>query len=252
MSVIKPSELLAHQSHRDWAAPSAPWVMTQTWRDLLFAHWTVPAAMLLPHLPAGLTLDTFDGQAWVGVVPFYITDIRPPFLPLMPFISSFIELNVRTYVTDGKKPGVWFFSLDASSRLAVEGARLGYLLPYFKAQMDIRCEGDTVHYFSRRTDRRTQPGEFRGSYRPVSDVFSSQEGTLERWLTERYCLYTATRKGTIYRAEIHHLPWALQHAEAEIKINNVTHAHGITLPDTPPLLHFAKQLNMLAWFIERV
>src|SRR5688500_15722341 len=130
--------LLLAQAHRPWPVPPSPWIMTQTWSKLLFAHWPVPPEQIRPLLPPSVTLDTFDGQAWVGVVPFDIPNIRPRFLPPIPTMAHFLELNVRTYVTRDGKPGVWFFSLDAASRLAVEGARLAFHLPYFNAQMSLK------------------------------------------------------------------------------------------------------------------
>jgi uncharacterized protein len=237
---------------RPWRIPARPWVMGQTWNDLLFAHWAVPPDMLRPMLPAGLELDTFEGKAWVGVVPFHMTDIHLRGVPPIPFTSAFPELNVRTYVVLGGKPGVWFFSLDAFHLAAVEVARLTYNLPYFHAQMRTRCENGVVQYFSRRRDWRAKSGAFIGKYRPISDVFFTEDGTLEHWLTARFALYAADRQGALYRGEIAHAPWQLQHAEAEIECNTVAQSHGITLPDMPPLLHFVKRLKVIAWTIEQV
>jgi len=224
--------------------------MTQTWNALLFAHWPVSAAHMAALLPPDLTLDTFNGQAWVGVVPFGITGIRPRALPPIPGFTGFLELNVRTYVTRHGKPGVWFFSLDAASRLGVEGARLTYHLPYFNAAMSMQREGDTVRYSSTRTDRRAGAGTFEASYRPTGGVYRSQPGTLDHFLTERYCLYSRSRGGRLYRANIHHAPWPLQPAVAEIRINTVAEAFGIALPNVPPLLHYVKQIPVLAWYLE--
>lgn len=240
--------LLAQQSHRPWVTPSQPWLMEQTWHDLLFMHWALPPETIRALLPAGLTLDTFDGKAWVGVVPFHMSGIRARGLPMLP---PFAELNVRTYVTIDGKPGVWFFSLDAANRLAVEGARQFYHLPYFNAAMQVELKGDTVHYSSRRTDQRIRAGEFRAQYRPTGAIYQSKTGSLDAWLTERYCLYAANGS-KLYRGEIQHVPWSLQPAEAEIKINTVTQAHGIILSDEPPLLHYVKRLDILAWWLERV
>jgi uncharacterized protein len=248
-SNLMPHPLLLSQSHRLWPVPRLPWIMTQTWNKLLFAHWPVPPEQIRPLLPPGLTLDTFEGEAWVGVVPFDITDIRPRALPAIPTMSHFLELNVRTYVTHEGKPGVWFFSLDAASRLAVEGARLAFHLPYFNARMTLKTQGDTVRYVSERRDRRAGAGKFKASYRPVGEVFQSRAGTLEYFLTERYCLYSASR-GRVYRANIHHLPWPLQLAEAEIEVNTVADAFGIKLPDRAPLLHYSERLPVLVWYLE--
>jgi uncharacterized protein len=226
--------------------------MAQTWDNLLFAHWSLPPDHLRRLLPSGVELDTFDGQAWLGVVPFCMSGVRPRMVPALPLLSAFAELNVRTYVTAQGKPGVWFFSLDAASRLAVEGARHLYHLPYFNAAMNVEIDGESVNYSSVRKDSRTAPGEFRGSYRPISEVYTSTPGTLDSWLTERYCLYAARSDGVLYRGEIHHPPWPLQRAEAEFQVNTVAAAHGIRLPNTAPLLHYARRLDVLIWNITRV
>jgi uncharacterized protein YqjF (DUF2071 family) len=238
--------------------PDGPWVMRQTWRDLLFAHWPVPVEMLRSLIPESLVIDTFDGEAWIGVVPFRMTAVRLRGTPYTPFADAFPELNVRTYVlprgADGEgtgKPGVWFFSLDAGSRLAVQMARWFFHLPYFNAKMQVIEEGDAVHYRSRRTHHGAPPATLVASYHPTGPVTLSRPGTLDHWLTERYCLYAADRHGHIYRGDIHHAHWPLQAAAAEITTNTMAAAHGITLPDTPPLLCFARRLDMQCWFIRR-
>ena len=194
-------------------------------------------------VPNQLVLDTFDSQAWVGVVPFHMSGIRGRGLPAIPGISRFPELNVRTYVTYGGKPGVYFFSLDAANLPAVWAARRFYHLPYFHAAMSSREVGGDIHYFSRRNEG---SAEFRGHYRPIAPVQLRQPGTFEHWATERYCLYTV-HKEAVYRCEIHHQQWPLQDAEAEFEINTVAEASGIALPDAKPLLHFARKLEVLIW-----
>lgn len=229
--------------------------MTQTWRSLLFAHWPLLPDLIRPLLPDGLELDTHEGQAWVGVVPFQITDIRPHLLPSIPFAAGFLELNVRTYVTRDGKPGVWFFSLDASHRIAVEAARAVFHLPYFNARIRLRrnahANGDMVTYESQRMDKRAEPGDFRAIYRPNSTIYRAEPGSFDAWLTERYCLYSRGRRG-LYRAEIHHPPWALQRAEATFSINTVTRGQRIYLPDVPPVLHYSEQQDVLVWYLERL
>jgi uncharacterized protein YqjF (DUF2071 family) len=222
--------------------------MKQTWHDLLFAHWPLPTAVMRPLVPAPLTLHTFDGQCWVGVIPFRMSGIRARGLPPLPGLSRFPELNVRTYVTYGGRPGVYFFSLDAANRPAVWAARKFYHLPYFQAEM--KCEdlcredrGGEILYSSRRLSSAT---EFKGSYRPTAEVRLREKGSLENWLTERYCLYT-THGGQVYRGEIHHQQWPLQNAEAELAVNTVAAAAGIALPDSAPLLLFARRLEVLIW-----
>lgn len=224
--------------------------MEQYWRDLLFAHWPIPAEQLRLLIPPQLPLDQFGGQAWVGVVPFRMTGIRARFLPPVPGFSSFPELNVRTYVTLDGKPGVYFFSLDAAHLPAVWAARATYRLPYFYASMSSENLGEGIRYLSERIHR-PRPANFRGTYKPVNPVELRQPGTLEHWLSERYCLYTVSGE-RVYRGEIHHQPWPLQDADALIEENTVASAAGIELPHTKPLLHFARQLRVLIWPIRRI
>ena len=222
--------------------------MLQTWNDLLFAHWPVHPEILRPLVPQQLPLDTFDGQCWVAVAPFYMTGVRPRFVPSIPGLSALPELNVRTYVMLDGKPGVYFFSLDAASRVAVWTARATYKLPYYFANMEVEEQEGWIHYTSKRVHGEAR---FRGQNHPISPVRLRPPGTLEHWLTERYCLYTVS-KGSVYRAEIHHEQWPLQDAEAEIAENTMAWAAGIHLPDIAPVLHFAKKLDVLVWPLRRL
>jgi len=221
--------------------------MKQTWHDLLFAHWPVPLATLRPLIPALLELDQFDGQSWVGVVPFRMSGIRRRGMPAVPGLSRFPELNVRTYVTQGRKPGVYFFSLDAANLPAVWTAREFYHLPYFHAEMSCEDCGGQILYSSQRLK---STAEFRGSYRPCAEVQLREKGSLEHWLTERYCLYT-THRGELYRGEIHHRPWPLQDAEADLERNTVAAAAGISLRGAAASLLFARELEVLIWPLRR-
>lgn len=247
---------LNETQHRPWPLPAAPWVMQQRWCDLLFAHWPVPAETLHPLIPAGLELDCFEGQAWLGVVPFRMENVKPRFVPAMPWLSAFPELNLRTYVRPegtSAKPGVWFFSLDAGNPVAVEVARTGFHLPYFNARMGLQFEGQNwIRYASQRTDGRAQPAALKALYRPVGAVYASRPGSLEHWLTERYCLYAASSQGSLYRGEIHHIPWPLQPAEAQFDLNTMALPIGIRLPEVAPLLHFVRRIDVVAWAIQRV
>ncbi len=248
---MKASALLRATAHRPWPLPTQPWVLRQTWRALLFAHWPVPAEMVRPLLPPGLTLDRFEEQAWVGVVPFEMTGVRPRGLPGVPRLSHFAEINVRTYATVGGKPGVFFFSLDAGNALAVALARTFFHLPYYTARFEIARAGATLRYASQRSPRGAPPGAFAAIYRPTGPVARARPATLEHWLTERYCLYTTDRHGRLLRGEIHHLPWPLQPAEAEINRETLARAAGLALPATPPLLHYADRLDVLVWPLAR-
>jgi hypothetical protein len=220
--------------------------MHQTWRDLLFAHWPVPTEKLRPLVPSVLRLDSVNGQCWIAVTPFHMTGIRARWTPPIPGIFALPELNVRTYVTYDGKPGVFFFSLDAGSWLAVFGARASYHLPYFHARMNIVLDEGWFKY----SCVRSRAIEFHGRYRPAASVQLRDPGTLEHWLTERYCLYSVVRD-SVYRAEIHHEQWPLQDAEAEISENTMASAVGIDLPRIQPLLHFCKQLDVLVWPLKR-
>jgi uncharacterized protein len=235
---------LEETAHRPWPLPGGSWLMAQTWHDLLFAHWRVPIAAVREHVPPELPVDTFDGSAWVGVTPFRLTGLRLRAVPPAPLLSTFLELNARTYVTLGGKPGIWFFSLDAASRLAVAAARRAYRLPYFHARMSAEPEGEGLRYRSERLSARERPAEFAGRYAPAGGVFRAAPESLEYFLAERYCLY-AVDGGRVFRAEIHHPPWPLQRAGAELERNTMP-PPGIPI-DGEPLLHYAARQDVLIW-----
>ena len=240
------SAALQEVAHRPWPLPAGPWVMAQSWHDLLFAHWPADAVALRRLIPPQLQIDTFEGCAWLAVVPFLMTGVRLRGTPSLPWLSAFPELNVRTYVTFGGKPGVWFFSLDAANPLAVPIARAWFRLPYFHARMSCIEHQGWIHYGSERTHRQAPAALLKGRYRPVGGVFSPQPGTLEHFLTERYCLYTIDARGQIIRGEIHHLPWPLQPAAADFARNSMSESLDVEL--TPaPLLHFARRQDVLVW-----
>jgi uncharacterized protein YqjF (DUF2071 family) len=238
--------------HRPWPMPARPWMMQQKWHDLLFMHWPVEPGALRPLIPDRIEIETHDGSAWVGVVPFRMSGIRlRGFIPI-PGTVAFPELNVRTYVRVGGKPGVWFFSLDAASALAVSAARRWFHLPYFNAQMNLgeSAEGN-VRYRSHRTHRGAAPAEFRARYRPIGESFRARPGTLDYFLTERFCLY-AGDKHRVFRGDIHHEPWSLQPGEADTEANTVAAAAGIVLPPTNPVLHFARNQDVKIWSLQEI
>ncbi|MEM8781265.1 MAG: DUF2071 domain-containing protein [Planctomycetota bacterium] len=229
-------------------------VMAMRWSGLLFAHWPISADALRPMLPEALRscLDTFDGTAWLGVVPFVMSRVRgvvgPVTLPAVPGLSRFPELNLRTYVTVDGVPGVWFFSLDAHHRIAVRTARHTFGLPYFDAAM--RCtrhDDGRIDYRSRRTHRGPPAAELDATYRPVGPSFETQAGTLDHFLTARYCLF-AERRGRLLRGDITHDPWRLRPAAWEARRCEMTGLIEIPLPDTPPHLRFAEPLDVRAWW----
>jgi uncharacterized protein YqjF (DUF2071 family) len=229
----------------------APWVMTQTWHDLLFAHWPLDPARLAALVPPPFHLDLFDGMAWVGIVPFYMTNVAPRGVPSLPWLSAFPELNVRTYVRMDDRPGIYFFSLDAGRALAVMVARALFNLPYYTARMMVQKQGLRVDYRSNRASARGAAA-FEATYRPVGSPVQPVPRSLEHFLTERYCLYHHSRGGVPYRLEIHHPPWLLQRAAARLHTNTIAAASAIDLAGPPALLHFARRQDMVAWMPDRL
>ncbi len=237
-------------SDRTWPLPTRKHAMRMRWQELLFAHWPFPPDPIQRWLPPGLTLDTWEGRAYVGVVPFRMSDVAPRGFPAFPGLSAFPELNVRTYVTVGGKPGVWFFSLDAKHRLAVRVARRWYHLPYMDARMECRRKTDGwVTYRSQRTHRGEAPAELLGRYRPAGEPFAAAAGSLEHFLTARYCLYAADRGSRLWRGEIDHHPWELQKAEAHFDSNTMLAPLELEPRGAAHLL-YAHDLRVRAWTLQ--
>jgi uncharacterized protein YqjF (DUF2071 family) len=249
---IGADSILFATAHRPWPAPMTPWIMTQRWNDLLFMHYSLAPEVLRPLVPDILTLDTYQQRAWVSVTPFWINHLRPPGVPSVPWLSHFAEVNVRTYVTYGGKPGVYFFSLDASNLSAVWGARMFYRLPYWQASMKVKGRGGAKIDYSSKRQHGPKPAELKCSYAPVSlTIFQARPGTLQHFLTERYCLYAVTKK-RLYRGEIHHLPWELQRATVELCENTMAKPAGLKLGSEPELVYFSRELKVLFWAPERL
>jgi uncharacterized protein YqjF (DUF2071 family) len=242
---IRQPRVLPEREHRPWPLPRLPWVMGQTWHRLLFAHWPVDPELVRPKVHPSIPLDTWDGQAWLTLTPFSVRGLRPRFLPPLPGISSFPELNLRTYATVDGKPGIYFFSLDADDWAAVIAARRTYRVPYFKADMDARADGDETVFRSDRTHG--PPAEFEATYGPTGPVANAVPGTLDYWLCERYCLYTTDRRGRVLRGDVHHPPWPLQPARLEVVRNTMARHIGIELDDDPALLHLAHRQDVVFW-----
>ncbi|HEY0404896.1 MAG TPA: DUF2071 domain-containing protein [Pyrinomonadaceae bacterium] len=221
------------------------------WGKLLFMHWPLQAETLRPLIPERLTIDTFDGAAWVGVVPFTMWGVRPTFIPPIPGFSRFHELNVRTYVHLNGVPGVWFCSLDAASALAVWGARTFFHLPYFNARMSLKQESNRIIYSSERTHKDAPPAHLQATWNILDALPISKPGSLEFFLTERYCLYAAQGE-KIYRLRIHHQPWPLRRAELASYTSTMIEAHGLPTPEGAPLLHYAEALHVKAWPLVKV
>jgi uncharacterized protein len=229
--------------------PPGPWVMVQRWHDLLFAHWRCAARDLRPLIPAPLEIETFDGSAWIGVIPFYMSGVRMRGMPPIPTAHAFLELNVRTYVTLDGRPGVWFFSLDAASSWAVIGARLGIRLPYFRAAMRRTQRDGAIGYASDRWSIAGAPASFAATYRGLEPL--AEPGPLDRFLTDRYSLYASDGK-RLWRGDIIHPPWALQAAEARVDRNSMIAAAGIEAAGGTPLLHFSAFQDVRFWWPVRV
>ena len=244
---MDPRAILQNTAHRTTPIPTGPWVMTQTWHELLFAHWPITPEKLRPLIPPLFPLDTFEGEAWVGVVPFRMSNVRPRGVPPVSGLSAFPELNVRTYVTIHGIPGVYFFSLDAGNPIAVAVARTVFHLPYFNAVMSCKRTDETIDYSSHRIHRCAPAADFVATYRPVAPIEYASGDTLIYWFTERYCLYTTDKHGRAFRSDIHHVQWPLQAAEVEISKNTMALSHKIELPDTAPLLHYAERQEVLIW-----
>lgn len=242
----------AHTDHRPWPLPGGRWTWRQSWRDLLFAHWPVPVAAVRPLVPDGLNVQEFDGTSWIAVVPFRMAGVMRRPMPDLPWVSAFPELNVRVYVEAGGKPGVFFLSLDATNPLVVAVARALFHVPYYWARMAIGRDGEWYNYRSLRRGERGRETVFQGRYRPTSEVYTAAPGTLEYFLTERYCLYAQAPDGALSRTEVHHRQWPLQRAEAEITANTMTAAGGLTVSAPPALLHFAKRIDVVVWGAEAV
>ncbi|MEM8558263.1 MAG: DUF2071 domain-containing protein [Bacteroidota bacterium] len=249
-------------THRPWPLPPSRWALSMRWATLTFLHWPVPVAALRPLIPEALEVDTFDGEAWIGIVPFRMEQTKLRGLPLVPGTHTFGEFNVRTYVRHAPtgRAGVWFFSLDAASFLAVWAARVSFGLPYFNADIRVTREEApggtappgaslvprTVQYVSRRTHRGAPDGVFEATVTPGNRLAPAEAGSLAHWFTERYALF-ATRFGRLVTGDIHHRPWPLHAAEAHIQTNTLVSGWDIALPDTDPLVHYADFVDVVAW-----
>jgi uncharacterized protein YqjF (DUF2071 family) len=249
---FRPAEVLRETAHRPYPLSGGPWIMTQRWHDLLFAHWSLDPEDVRAVLPVCMRpyLETFEGKAWLGIVPFWMSHVRPRWMPPIPSASRFPELNVRTYVNVNGIGGVYFFSLDAESWLAVQAARYSFNLNYQYAHMEVRLDKSASVIYSSRRVAQGSRAELEVSYRPTGTAFEPQRGTLEDFLTGRYCLYTCKNE-TLFRANIHHFPWRLQAAEARFTSNSMALANGMKLPETEPLLHYSESQDVLVWFPEK-
>jgi uncharacterized protein YqjF (DUF2071 family) len=225
----------------------------QTWETLLFLHWRVPVAALRPLIPAALELDTFDGDAWVGLVPFTMRGVRLAWLPAVPGTADFHETNLRTYVHHrGAQPGVWFFTLEAAAWLPVQVARIGWHLPYHHARMSLtRGDDGVIDYVTERRDSPT-PARCAVRYEPVGAPAPAAPGTLEHFLAERYLLYADTGGGRIQRGQVHHTPYPLQRAKVHAWDETIFAACGIARPAVEPIAHYASGVEVEIFDLEDI
>jgi uncharacterized protein len=238
--------------------PDQQVLLHQNWYHLLFLHWEVPAEVLQRMIPPELTIDTFEGKAYVGLVPFTVTGVRPVMTPPLPWISTFHEVNVRTYVhLAGRDPGVWFFSLDASSSIAVAAARAAYKLPYFHSHIEFMASGDplpTIDFDAHRDDEKgNKPANGRIRYSPMDGIVSAASpGTIEHFLLERYILYATDGDHQLYRARVHHQSYPMQRADLLECDETLVWAAGIRRPHDSPIKHYAREVNVKVYPLERV
>lgn len=222
----------------------------QRWRTLLFLHWEVPEAALRPLIPPELSIDTWEGRAYVGVVPFTMRDVAPRWAPSVPGVSNFHELNVRTYVHHrGRDPGVWFFSLDAAGTIAVLAARAGWDLPYHRAAMELSVDGDEVRYSSRRLFPGPKPAELRVRYRIGEPLGPAQPGTFEHFLAERYILFARGRKG-VRLGRVHHKPYPIRQAAVMECEQSMVRVQGLPHPEGQPHALYAAGVDVDVYPLE--
>jgi uncharacterized protein YqjF (DUF2071 family) len=232
------------------ARPAGEPVMHQTWEDLLFLHWPISPTLLRPLIPDRFGIDTFDGVAWIGITPFHLEDVRPPMLPALPWLSSFDEINVRTYVTYNNKPGIWFFSLDASAILPVIGARLLFMLPYFKASTRFDRLESAFQFTMKRMG--VSAAEFKAKWITTGiRLRDPAVDSLAFFLVERYSAF-ASEGSSLFETRVYHHPWILEEAAAEIKTNTLITSLGLPAPQEPPITYFGKSLEVEIWPPQRL
>jgi uncharacterized protein YqjF (DUF2071 family) len=234
----------AYLDHRPWPLPQPPWRWRQTWTDLAFLHWEIAETALRNIIPDELEIDTFDGSAWIGLVPFDMKGVMLRGMPDLPGVSHFPEINVRTYVIHDGKPGVWFFSLDAPNHLAVWAAQRFFHLPYNHAQVSLKVSENKTHYRAIKGSR-----EFEAVY-TCKEPLQVSEGSFEHWATERYCLYAQGSRGQLYRGDVHHQPWPLQRATIDIHTNS--YLADFSLGNMHPQILYSKSIPVAVWALAKI
>ncbi len=245
-------DIMRDIGHRPWPLPSKNWIMRQRWRNLLFSHWPIPLETLRRHIPSELEIDTYQGRAYLGVIVFMIEGIHLRGLSSLSLTPVFSEVNLRTYVHYQGKPGVFFLSLDVGDWASYTIAKRWYRLPYKKALISFQKEGQSFACQSVRKGTIDPPISFGVKYAPASEVYVPKEGTLDHWLTERYCLFSTNNGSNIYCGEIHHRPWPLQKAKADISKNTLFTPFRMEGSEGKPICHFSKGLDTLFWNIKKI
>lgn len=223
-------------------------VLSMRWDDVFFAHWRADPATVAERLPAELSADTFEGDAYLGVVGFEMQDIGPRGVPVG---LTFPELNLRTYVEDDGHPGIFFFNLDADDPLGVFVAQKLFRLPYYRARMDVTRHGDEVTLRSRRCDGDATNAAFDATYAAAGELHRPEPSTLEHFLTERYRFYTADDRGRLYYGDIQHEPWQITPADATIRENELFGVNGFETPGTDPILYYSPGIDVTAGALHR-
>lgn len=228
------------------------WVMYQEWRHLLFMSWPVPLDEMRKHVPADLSIDTFNGTAWLSMLPMHMEDLHFRWLPPIPGTSDFPEINLRTYVTVNGQPAVYFFSLDSSSRLGALVARFFFHTPYVYAKMTLD-EGEWFHLTSRRKkSRHANAAELDIRYRPVGEPKQPAADSLAHFLVERYTAIAETKPGVIYSGPVDHAPWQLTDAEVDVRANTVPQAVGFDVAGSKPEIHFSWGTDTRLCLVSRI
>ncbi len=262
LNIFPATDLVSIDRISPTVRPNERCVMRQRWSHLLFLHWEVDPEEIQKLLPDGLELDTFEGRPYVGLVPFTMSDVRPVWAPAFRPLSDFHETNVRTYVIYKGAPGVWFFSLDAANSIAVRIARAVWKLPYHRAEMELTVRNTPgvskglphleVDYSTRRLWPQPIPANCKVKYRVQSPIVHGVPGTLEHFLAERYYLYTS-RNGSLYRGQVHHVPYPLQVAEVDGYEESMVDAAGIkTRLRSEPLAHYAADLDVWIYGLHKL
>lgn len=245
-------DILQDIAHRPWPMPSKPWNMRQKWRNFLFCHWPVSPDVLRSLIPSFLQVDTFEQNAWIGIIVFEMKGIYLRGMPIVSVVPGFAEINVRTYVQYNGKPGIFFLSLDVGDWASLKIAKRWYHLPYQASDVTFQNEGQSYKCLSKRRKNQEIAAQFQVKYTPISDVFVPMPGTIEHFLTERYCLYSTDLRGNLYSGEIHHQVWPLQHAKAEILNNTLLSPFDIDITEEKHLFHFSKGVDTLFWNIRKL